>query len=308
MAQECPDEEDDYLNMTFDELPSSKKETSLQRTARLKKEAAARGRVLSKAELASKEKAARDEALATELDSSNKGAKIMAKMGFKAGDTLGQTEDARKQPIELLMKDDRGGIGMDSEKKRKIRDAAEALEAGEKRQKVSAEEFRERNRVEREEKRAEGLMWGAMKVLEGFEEDKVDSDGDGEDSKKNAGEVPNATVKRTKKLNDINILYRPLVKQRLERDRERQMRIELNNRLSTRNDDDSDEQEADDTIQYADDEDEELRDFEALPSTERLAKVVQELRQKYFYCFWCKHRYEGAEMEGCPGLTEDEHG
>jgi hypothetical protein len=86
------------------------------------------------------------------------------------------------------------------------------------------------------------------------------------------------------------------------------MRIELNNSLSTRNNDDSDEQEADDTIQYADDEDEELRDFEALPSTERLAKVVQELRQKYFYCFWCKHRYEDAEMEGCPGLTEDAHG
>lgn len=307
MAQESQEEEDDYLNMTFDEVPSSKKETSLQRTARLKKEAADRGRVLSKAELASKEKAARDEALATELDSANKGAKIMAKMGFKAGDALGQSDDARKQPIELLMKDDRGGIGMDSEKKRKIREAAEALEAGEKRQKVSAEEFRERNRIEREESRAEGLMWGAMKVLEGFEEDKVDSDQGGEASE-NAQDAPNAKIKRTKKLSDVNILYRPLVKQRLERDRERQIRIELNNSLSTRNEDDSDEQEADDPIQYADDDDEELLKFEALPSTERLAKVVQELRQEYFYCFWCKHRYEDAEMEGCPGLTEDEHG
>ena len=308
MAQDNQEEEDDYLNMIFDDAPSSKKETSLQRTTRLKKEAAERGRVLSKAELAEKEKAARDEALATELDSSNKGAKIMAKMGFKTGEALGQSEEARKQPIELLMKEDRGGIGMDSEKKRKVREAAEAIEAGEKRQKVSAEEFRERNRVEREERRAEGLMWGAMKVLEGLEEDVGEPDQDGGESGKNAEEKGDANVKRTEKLNDVNILYRPLVKQRLERDRERQMRIELNNSLSTRNEEDSDEEEADDTIRYADDEDEELRDFEALPSTERLAKVVLELRRKYFYCFWCKHRYEDAEMEGCPGLTEDEHG
>lgn len=309
MAQDTEEAEDDYLNMTFDDAPSSKKETSLQRTARLKKEAAERGRVLSKAELASKEQAARDEALATELDgSASKGARIMAKMGFKAGDALGQSEDARKHPVELLVKDDRGGIGMDSEKKRKVRDAAEALEAGEKRQKVSANEFRERNRTEREEKRAEGLVWGAMKVLEGFEEDEdevVEGDGVGG---KDAGQMLNAKIKKANKLSEVNILYRPLVKQRLEKDHERRMRVELNNSLSARNEEDSEEQDAEAAAQYVDDDDEELHDFEALPYTERLEKIVQHLREKHFYCFWCKHRYPDAEMEGCPGLTEDEHG
>lgn len=304
MASENQDDDDDYLNMTFEETPSSKKETSLQRTARLKKEAAERGRVPSKAELASKEKTARDDALATEIDAP-KGAKIMAKMGFKPGDALGQSEDARKQPIELLMKDGRGGIGMDSEKKRKVREAAEALEAGEKRQKVSADEFRERNRVEREEKRAEGLLWGVMKVLEGFEED--ESKG-GEPSEENIDEASDAKTKTKRKLSDINILYRPLVKQRLEKDRERQMRIELHNSLSARNEDDSEEQDAEAAAQYVDDEDEELQEFEALSAAERLEKVTSHLHEKYYYCFWCKYRYPDAEMEGCPGLTEDEHG
>jgi hypothetical protein len=307
MAQDGQEDEDDYLNMTFEEAPSSKKETSLQRTARIKKEAAERGRVPSKAELASKEKATRDEALATEVDAP-KGAKIMAKMGFKVGDALGQSEDARKQPIELLMKDDRGGIGMDSEKKRKVREAAEALEAGEKRQKVSADEFRERNRVVREERRAEGLMWGAMKVLEGFEED-VGGDGKTSAASEEDGDAtPSPKTTQSKKLSEINLLYRQLVKQRLEKDRERQMRIELNNSLSARNEDDSEEQDAEANTQYVDDEDEELQEFEAFPAAERLEKVVRYLREKYYYCLWCKYRYADAEMDGCPGLTEDEHG
>ena len=308
MAEVKEEDEDDYLSMTFEDVSSSKKETSLQRTTRLKKEAAERSRVLSKAELAAKEKAARDEALATELDSSNKGAQIMAKMGFKAGDALGQTEDARKDPIELLMKDDRGGIGMDNEKKRKVREATEAMKAGEKRQKLSAEEFRERNRVEQEEKRAEGQMWGAMKILEGFE-DEAGADGlGGTPTVEGDNAAPSATTKKPKKLSDVNLLYRPLVKQRLVRDHERQMRIELNNSLSARDEESDEEREADAYIQSFDEEDDELRDFEAVPSSERLEKVVGELREKYFYCFWCKYRYPDAEMEGCPGLTEHEHG
>ena len=67
--------------MTFDEPVTKKKETSLQKTARLKKEAAERGRIPSKAEKEAAAAAAREKALATELDSSNKGAKMMAKMG-----------------------------------------------------------------------------------------------------------------------------------------------------------------------------------------------------------------------------------
>ena len=308
------EEEDDYLSMTFEDTSGSAKETSLQRTARLKKEAAERGKIPSKAELAAKEKAARDAALATEIDSSNKGAKMMAKMGFKGG-ALGQVEDARTRPIELLMKEDRGGIGMDSEKKRKVREAAAEAAAGEKRQKVGMDEFRERSRAEREEKRAEGLMWGAMKVLEGFEVDEefsVVANGTGVDEDDGAdndlsGTKPNPQRKR---LRDANVLYRPLLKQRLDKERDRKMRYDLNNSLSTRNDGGSDgEDDAfDQRVEDLDDEDPELQEFESLNFDVKLEKIVKELREKYYYCFWCKYRYPDAELEGCPGLTEDEHG
>lgn len=297
------DEEDDYLSMTFDEPSKAAKETSLQRTARLKKEAQKRGRPLSKADIAVKEKADRETALATQLDASNKGAQMLAKMGFKGG-ALGKSEDARTQPIELQLKDDRGGIGMDSEKKRKIREVAEGLEAGEKRQKVDLNDFRERNRIEREEKRAEGLWWGAMKVLEGFEEDGRASEED---------EQENVKKPKSSSLKDVNVLYRPLLRTRLEKERDRKMRYDLNNSLSNRNENDSDSgaedhRTFDKRTAELDDEDEELTEYEALSLPERLEKVATELREKYSYCFWCKFRYPDDEMEGCPGLTEDEHG
>ena len=50
-----------------------------------------------------------------------------------------------------------------------------------------------------------------------------------------------------------------------------------------------------------------LDEFDVLPPRERLARTLTWLREEYRYCFWCKFRYEGGEMEGCPGLTEEEH-
>ncbi|KAK3720784.1 hypothetical protein LTR37_003447 [Vermiconidia calcicola] len=311
------EEEDDYLSMTFGDASVTQSETSLQRTARLKKEAAERGRVPSKAELAERQKAAREAALATQIDSSNKGAKMMAKMGFKGG-ALGRADDARTNPIDLQMKDDRGGIGMDGEKKRKVREAAEAADVGEKRQKVGLDEFRERSRAEGEEKRAEGLMWGAMKVLEGLEadeqkfDDAAQAEKDGADHEANGVRSESAAEKRANRLRDVNVLHRPLLKQRQKKERELKMRYDLNNSLSTRNDaadsDEDHEASFDRRTEDLDDEDSELADFEALSPAERLEKIVMELREKYHYCFWCKHRYPDAEMGGCPGLTEDEHG
>ncbi|KAK5131416.1 hypothetical protein LTR08_000952 [Meristemomyces frigidus] len=311
------EEEDDYLAMSFDDtLSKPGKETSLQRTTRLKQEAAKRGRVLSKKELADKAKEARETALATQLDASNKGAKMMAKMGFKGG-ALGKSEDARTRPIEVLMKDDRGGIGMDSDKKRKIREAAAELEGHQKRRKVDEVEYRERTRFEREEKRASGQMWSAMRTLEGFETGEVDTGNGGKDCKEpdaeQDGTKAQATAKQTP-LHLINILWRPLVKQRLEKEQERRMRYDLDQSLTSRTDYEDPDADNDDkfalgtAVEELDEEDDELSSFEALSPAERLESIIEELRGKYNYCFWCKYRYPDETLEGCPGLTEDEHG
>lgn len=55
------------------------------------------------------------------------------------------------------------------------------------------------------------------------------------------------------------------------------------------------------------DEDPELADFEALEVPKRLEKVLEYLRKEFHYCFYCGYQYLDAEMEGCPGLTEEEH-
>lgn len=306
------EEEDDYLSMTFDDAPA-KKETSLQRTARLKKESAERGKTKSKAERAEEERQKLETALATEIDSSNKGAQMMAKMGFKGG-ALGKTEGARTRPIEVNIKDDRGGIGMESDKKRKIREAAEALGVQEKKVKLNENDYWERNRQEAEDKRHEKQWWAAMRILEGFETDhqsKEENDKRGSDEKQN--DSWNGSGRMNAPLQSVRLFWRPLAKARLEKERERRMRYDLDQSLSRR--DDYTEDDLDDKLAFGteveedlEEEDTELDEYEALPVVEKLEKTLKYLREKYYYCFWCKYRYADAAMEDCPGLTEDEHG
>lgn len=288
------DEEDDYMNMSFTDPSPALPSTSLARQQQKRKLAETKARPKSKAEREKEAEAAREAALSkSTLDPKSKGAQIMAKMGFKGG-ALGRSKDARTEPVELVVKEGKGGIGMDNEKKRKIREHMEALESKEKRQKADEGEYRERVRKEREEKRNEGMMWGAMKVAEKLDTEEQDGGSRITDPSK------------------VNILWRNLARQRVERDRERVLRKGALDSLSSRYDDP--EADADDKLAMGteiedveEDDDAELDEFNALEVSERLARIVDYLRKTYNYCFWCKYRYPDADMEGCPGLTEEEH-
>ncbi len=118
------------MNMVMAEPSKPKeKETYTQRRMRKEREAEARGRTKSKVEREADEAAAREAALSASLftnpatTSNNKGLAMMAKMGFKPGAALGSKHnaDARTEPIGINMKEDRGGIGLHTEKKRKFR-------------------------------------------------------------------------------------------------------------------------------------------------------------------------------------------
>ncbi|KAI7094418.1 hypothetical protein KC343_g20900, partial [Hortaea werneckii] len=108
----------------------------------------------------------------------------------------------------------------------------------------------------------------------------------------------------------------PLVKQRREKERERRMRYDFEQSLPSKRDYEDTEAEPEDKValgtevEELDDqeEDPDLEEYEALSFAERLEKVIKELREKYRYCFWCKCSYPDETMDGCPGLTEDEHG
>ena len=289
------EEEDDYMSMAIVEpMTPLQKETYTQRRIRKQREAEARSRPKSKAELAAAAEAARDNALSTALPDTSKGFKMMAKLGFKQGEALGASTNpnARIEPLGVIVKEDRGGIGMENEKKRKFREEAEKVEGVEKMRKVEEGDYRERVGREREEKRMEGLCWGAMKVLEGLEQPE---------------EVEKMPIGK------VNVLWRGLLRERHLKERERRIRYDLHQSLSKNASyDDPEEDEQDRHAlgkeeEVLEEEDTELDEFLALDVKERLKRLVRNLREKHFYCFWCKCKYEDEHMDDCPGPEEDDH-
>ncbi|KAI0135534.1 hypothetical protein F4814DRAFT_26540 [Daldinia grandis] len=318
------EEDDDYMNMTFGEEEPKTTETSLQRRQRLRREGEIKGRVKSKAEQAAVEREEREKALNESLlDSArakkSKGFAMMARMGFKPGVALGSAdsaEHARLEPIRPQMKEDRGGIGLDSDRKRALHEAAAQSE---KRQKVDETEFRDRVRREREEARLERQVYAAMKVCERMDEEeqggaKADGEATGEPTTKSQKK---RTIS-TRPLKSIPVVWRGLIRSREEAERDRRMRHDLeqsSTRLPTFVEDLEDDDKtalgktATAYVQVEDleEEDAELDEFNALEVEERLKRLVEYLRKRYHYCFWCKCGYPDEAMEGCPGLAEEDH-
>lgn len=327
------EEEDDYLTMALPDPTATKPhkhETLTERKKRLAREAEARAHPKSKSELAAEAKQKREAGLQKNLLAANgsgadepvksKGAAMMAKLGYVPGTALGAVQtssDGSKdtrllEPIGISEREGRGGIGADAERKRKIREEFEAREEGVKKARVDAEGYRERQAREREEVRREGMLWGAMRVAEKLEEeDEQDVDRDG------ALETVQTRPKR-RRLQDVNVLWRGLVKQREVSERDRRMRYDLHQSLSMRADYNDPEEDREDRIALGkketeevdgelDWDDEELAEFEGLEVVERLDRLVKYLRERWRYCFWCKYRYPDEEMEGCPGTKEEDH-
>ncbi|KAJ0421022.1 hypothetical protein BJY00DRAFT_113907 [Aspergillus carlsbadensis] len=365
------DDEDDYMNMIIEE--PQQKETFTQKKRRLQREAEARARVPSKAERAAQEAAKRDAALATStLNPSNKGFQMMAKLGFKPGQTLGKQQAPgagdtalgslgslgdkdnntdgndsharpRAEPLNLIFKEDRGGIGLDSERKRKFREEAEDAV---KKVKQDQGDYRERVRLEREMKRTEAQVHAAQKVAERLDAEEngeggldaannVDAEDEREDENGKEDESDSAEPKKktkpkapVKPTSQISVLYRGLVREREEKERAIQTKHMLQQSLPSsffpsprlpgyedaaldREDREALSDGPDLTTvleQELEEEDPELDEFNALEPAERLKRLVEYLREKHHYCFWCKYRYENAEeMESCPGVTEEDH-
>ena len=261
---------------------------------------------------------------------------MLSKLGFQEGSALGAKNNlnGRLEPIGVEVRDNRGGIGLDSEKKRKFR---EETEHEAKRVKAEEGDFRERVAREREQERLERQVNAAMRVAERMEEEggeggtgnKTEGGADEEDGHKGvaaglapvvaekeglSAEMPVKAVSSTKKpLRQVNILWRDLVRERERKEKERRMRYDLMQSLSrnanyTDPEDDAQEKQAFGTEEEdVEEDDPELDEFNALEPVEKLRKLIEHLRERYNYCFWCKYRYEDEKMEGCPGFTEDDH-
>lgn len=335
------EEEDDYMNMTFDDPPAKQPETSLQRSQRLRKEGLRRGVIPSKAELAAQERQRREEGLSRSLitgaagapsdgtglaapanpKTRSKGLAMMAKMGFTPGSALGSRDNpsARSEPLRIETKEDRGGIGADAHKKRKLAEAAEAAGLAKRARLEELGDYRVRMAEGRDAARKEKLLSAAQKIAERMDDDR------------GAKKAPSP-----RPLRSVPVVYRGLVRRRDEAERDRRMRYDLEQssgglsaKLPAYEDDGMDHHDkmalgigsggppagrTEDRNKTAytpaddlDDEDPELEGFEALGVGDRLAGLVAYLRERHRYCFWCKLAYPDEEMEGCPGLTEEDH-
>jgi hypothetical protein len=233
---------------------------------------------------------------------------MMAKFGFKQGDALGATENGRKVPISVDIKGDRSGIGLESEKKRKFREQWHEAERLAKRSKEEEGDYLENRRLEAKEKKAEYDLNTAQKTAERLSEQAADDKGE---------PVPGGD-----RIQDINLLWRSRAWRRAMIMHEKQQRRELNNSLASRLPTLADEEEDDDSKvaqgrelapfytsleEDLEDQDPELVEFEALPVAERLEKLLIFLREEYKYCLYCGYQYPDADMEGCPGVTEEDH-
>jgi len=57
-----------------------------------------------------------EEGLNNPLDSTNKGFRMLAKMGFKEGESLGKTNPGIKEPLPMIVKQGRGGLAEEKKK------------------------------------------------------------------------------------------------------------------------------------------------------------------------------------------------
>lgn len=230
---------------------------------------------------------------------------MLSKLGYTPGMTLGKTLPGAAEPLRVSVKEDRGGIGLDGERKRKLRDAAEGVA---KRVKEDEDGFRGRVAAEAALRRVAAQLAAAQGVAEQFE-------GDGR-----GGEQ----AWQPASLVGVHVHWRGLVRERMLQEREaekfrrdNEMQISSGRRPVYLADESEGEDE--DELAYGngvvvvpdDDEleasDAELEAFNSLPGEERLAAVVRTLRERWHYCFWCKSTYPTAEMEGCPGPLEEDH-
>lgn len=268
----------------------------------------------SKEELKAEEDERRKEALAKSIDQSNRGFKMMARLGYAAGGTLGKAEDARSTPIEIEMKEGRGGIGMDSEKRKRIRETADESV---KRAKVDVEDYRQQVRGDHEERRLTNLVYAAQKTAERLDEEAQITEREGKEQKE-----PTIKTQSERSLKSIPVVWRGLVKQRLEAQVAKQADKSLREGMERLpNYQDVDEDAEDKWARAApeklsttalvetelEDEDEELEAFLSKPVVEKIEDITEYLRATFKYCFWCKYQYPDRGMEGCPGPSEEDH-
>lgn len=125
-----------YLE-TAQAFESKRKETYSERRKKQLRQQQEKAYIKPRAQLEQEE---REKGLQKQVDEQNKGMKMLMKMGFKKGMALGQQPGGIVEPIQVDLKAGRSGIGMDTQLKKRAREAEE--EEARKRVDIDPEDYR----------------------------------------------------------------------------------------------------------------------------------------------------------------------
>ncbi|KAG5513515.1 hypothetical protein PMAC_000947 [Pneumocystis sp. 'macacae'] len=267
-------EDDDYMTMILPDVSSS------LLSARQRKIHAQKEKGINKP-YRERERERREEGLRSSLMDMEKPSKAMNMM-LKMGAALGQgCTQSRIEPLEINIKTDRAGIGHETVQKQKT--VQETL-------KIQDEaDYKIRVRLENETKYFEAKIRQAQKVCENLNKKSIDEP------------------------RKVNVLWRGLVIERIEKEKERMRKHEILNRVQSVDDLQNEEVKPDRHTQVEwsqeDDQDLELDAFNQLDPKIRLEMIIDYLREDYYYCFWCGCAYEDAQdlSNFCPGKREEDH-
>ncbi|KAG0219618.1 hypothetical protein B0O80DRAFT_496071 [Mortierella sp. GBAus27b] len=350
-GSETEEEEEDYMSEAFlnklvEESGNTKKDNMTYSEKRRQKEREHQANLPKP--LRVREKEARDKGLETEIGEENKGMAMLLKMGFQKGGTLGAPKpsdnagstsssagssslrqtlssdsdrpSALRAPIAIQMKQGRGGIGMESVRKRKAEEESQRKEdqdrqvydEGYRGQKGDAFQLDKRKR-QLEAARAICMRMDAKKA-----ESRANQSGEaryGNLGRSNtfwwiADAVPDVILGTSMMGPGAEVVL-----DEGERD------FEQDSGAQSPDDDQHQESREQkriklDPLEPEDEESEqeppkwgERPEFASLEVPEKLGKVVSYLRLEHHYCFWCAAQYYGLEdlAENCPGDAEDDH-
>ncbi|EPT03556.1 hypothetical protein FOMPIDRAFT_1040339 [Fomitopsis schrenkii] len=350
------DDEDDYLSDKFLLEPApapTKPKTYAERRKEAQRLAAIKNEQSRKKSRRQLEQEAREEGLSKSLferakdeeaaGQQNKALAMMMKMGYKPGESLGQSYDdppsaggsgVHKSPTpdevdaRATPEPPRGGIGHRTEPLPLnewsgkagigVRKRAASPSAAERLAKMAklAEEtdhasYRDRARQEYEERRAQGRLAPAQRTCTNLDE---------KDGRKfnilwlnpeNPETFPEGLVDDLDDPDLVASLARQKVGDTIEGRLKAKMRADaLQPLAATLEDDDAAPEKAElRKSPYSEEELQEARQFLNLNANHRLQLVLDYLRQRYAYCFWCGTQYDNQEDmdQNCPGPEEDAH-
>jgi len=260
------------------------------------------------------ERARDEEGTTTTASSSNKAMNMMLKMGFQIGQPLGRADEGpsfssgdgsksnahRTEPIPVHIWSGKEGLGR---KKRAVSGTPDSTDQENQQQKH--DDFRQRSQKMYEERRAEGRLHSAMKTLRALDEGLGIEDNYLSLDPTDKQSFPPGWLLALG--SDIGSIVQGSDHSRL------RVQMRADRLVSTKPDDSDDDidtivEELDPVTLDPEQRDNVLR-YLGLSPTNRLTEVLDYLRTKHLYCFWCGARYKNKkEMEEqCPGIEESEH-